>query len=470
MANDVVIVGTAYGCSTTTANRVYGINAITGGIIWNHNGTGTYQYDRFTGLAVDYGRNTVYATTLKTDANHTQNTVIALNTLTGARRWGWDYGGIEAEPVLANGGLFVATRAGILYKLDPDTGATIWQTTIVTSPGLIIQNVVVDAAFNTIYVVDTVGVIHALLDTCTGVVGLWSSSLSGAMVSAPPALFTNPDVPKLYVGSYNGRVYQLNHNTGVTESYATIYGSSTSVDVVAVTRSPGAVIGGYRLIAEAGGTMKYICIPWAADGAQKAIVTVPACYDPNAPTSGLEVGGDLGRKISPTGQGTTRLLSVSKSTCYAFQCASLFGNLPSGLGVSALTSTNATPVWDSSSFVAEATMGLPMTVSLTVTSSIPGTYLTTLILGNAGNVHATVTLTNIVVAPITLSIALNGSQAELTWATNAAGFQLEYTPSLTPPITWQNIASGITTVGTLNHYSVADTATTSNRFYRLRFP
>src|SRR5205807_4320467 len=102
----------------------------------------------------------------------------------------------------------------------------------------------------------------------------------------------------------------------------------------------------------------------------------------------------------------------------------------------------------------------PMNISLTVTSAIPGTYLTTLTLANAGAVHATVTLTNIVVLPL-LVIALNGVQVELTWTTDAADFQLQCMPTLTPTPTWQTITNGITNSGGRNHYPVTDNANTT---------
>jgi hypothetical protein len=72
-------------------------------------------------------------------------------------------------------------------------------------------------------------------------------------------------------------------------------------------------------------------------------------------------------------------------------------------------------------------------------------------------------ITPVAVAP-TLSVALSGGSVKISWPTNATGFNLESTPSLTAPITWSPAGSP-TPVGTNNVVTIS--SPTGNLFYRL---
>ena len=128
---DTAVIGTDYSASgTTIANRVYGLDGGTGNALWIFNPTGVYEMDTVHGLAVDYARNSVYVVS---DKHLTpQNTVWAVSSITGAKRWSWDLGAIDVPPVLAAGRLYVVARDGILYVLDPATGTILWQVTVAT--------------------------------------------------------------------------------------------------------------------------------------------------------------------------------------------------------------------------------------------------------------------------------------------------------------------------------------------------
>ena len=73
------------------------------------------------------------------------------------------------------------------------------------------------------------------------------------------------------------------------------------------------------------------------------------------------------------------------------------------------------------------------------------------------------TVTNVVV-PV-LSATLSGGSVLISWATNATGFTLESTPSLTSPITWSPAGSP-TPSGSNNVVTII--SPTDNQFYRLR--
>ncbi len=74
------------------------------------------------------------------------------------------------------------------------------------------------------------------------------------------------------------------------------------------------------------------------------------------------------------------------------------------------------------------------------------------------------TVTN-VVQPA-LFVSKSGSSVQLAWTTNAVGYVLESTPSLSPPITWTPVGQTPTVVGTNNVVTL--TSPTNNAFFRLR--
>jgi outer membrane protein assembly factor BamB len=283
---DLVIFGTDYACGTTSANKVYALDASSGNVVWIFNATGTsFSVDRVGGLAVDYGHNLIYVVSHKTDPSGTQSTVWALKATTGTRVWSEDFGSVDVAPVFSDGKLYVATTIGTLAKLDPTTGSPIWSTAF-TSGGATTTSLSVQVAFSTasIYVVDTAGIIHSLLDNCTSVGSIWATNVTGALADTAPAV-VGP-AGKLYVGAHDGRVYQLDTTTGANDSYATIGGIGTSSSDPFVYFEVNAP----RLIASAGGVVKRLCIPWLADHGDKAFLSVPPGVGPDAPAEALQLG------------------------------------------------------------------------------------------------------------------------------------------------------------------------------------
>lgn len=65
----------------------------------------------------------------------------------------------------------------------------------------------------------------------------------------------------------------------------------------------------------------------------------------------------------------------------------------------------------------------------------------------------------------TLSQAIEGNKVILTWPTNFAGFVLQASPSITPPVNWTNVSPGSITGA---YYAVTNTLGTGNLFYRLK--
>jgi len=67
-----------------------------------------------------------------------------------------------------------------------------------------------------------------------------------------------------------------------------------------------------------------------------------------------------------------------------------------------------------------------------------------------------------------LAISLSGSQATISWTTNASNFQLLSTPSISPPIQWTAVTNQPVTNGILCIVTVS--ATNDVQFFRLELP
>lgn len=273
---DILFVGTHYACGTTTANRVYGLDAANGNVEWIFNSTGSSQVDAIHGLCVDYARNQVYVVSDKT-ALPSQSTVWALSTLTGAKIWSLDLEACEAEPVLAGGRLYVASRAGALYALDPTTGNILASTTVTTTASITVRLAAhVNGDEVTVYVVDSSGRLYTYRDMCSTLTPMWSFKPGSALVSAAPAIFGD----YLYVGADDGKVWQVRISDGNGPAYATVAaGVGPSYEPFVLQEGVDATTP--RLLARSVTTAKKLCIPWPHTPGDKAVMF------PRAPTSEL---------------------------------------------------------------------------------------------------------------------------------------------------------------------------------------
>lgn len=120
-----------------------------------------------------------------------------------------------------------------------------------------------------------------------------------------------------------------------------------------------------------------------------------------------------------------------------------------------------------------ATFNSPATIS-----DPPGTYPITPVFSDPDNKlpNYSVTTNNgtlTILSPPELSFTLGGGGGglfTLSWPASYAGFVLESSESLTPPIDWQPVTSGITESGGTKSYTVTNDTSVSGRLYRLRLP
>jgi len=152
------------------------------------------QNDTVHGLAAS--DDTVYATT--------SHTVSAVDTVTKAVRWTYPTeGAIDADPLVANGAVFVGTWLGEVIALEADTGKRRW---LVKTDNLI--DVTPALGDGTVYVVGAWGSVFAL-DAWSGE-QLWREEPGSYVFSASPALANGV----LYVGTHDKSLYALDAQNG----------------------------------------------------------------------------------------------------------------------------------------------------------------------------------------------------------------------------------------------------------------
>jgi outer membrane protein assembly factor BamB len=256
---DLVFVGTRYGCGTTTANRVYALDAGTGAIRWVHNLTQSYVYDQVTGLAADPARDLVYLTAANTLAV-SQPTVAALSTINGTRLWAANLGAIATEPVVGKTGVFVVTTHGVIHKLAFETGAVLWSLDLMLPGDLVQHPIVLDADHDDLFVADTGGFLHGVHDAGTSAAEQWQTKPAGQSVKG----FAFSRVTgRIYCTVGNARIYQLDRVAGVTESYASVLGPANQpMGRILLDDTPLGNLSDARVLTVAGSTLVKFQVPW----------------------------------------------------------------------------------------------------------------------------------------------------------------------------------------------------------------
>src|SRR5262249_31970137 len=122
--DDLLFVATSDGCGDQDSNRILAYSVHSFDEVWEFNADGVHRVGPGRKLLLDYASNTLYCVT---DTPNNQSAVWALDSLTGILKWSVNLGRSSFwGPILANGALYVADAAGILYKLNAANGQEIW--------------------------------------------------------------------------------------------------------------------------------------------------------------------------------------------------------------------------------------------------------------------------------------------------------------------------------------------------------
>jgi hypothetical protein len=182
---------------------------------------------------VDYARNYVYVVSRSNGG--TQPSLWVINSLSGALVTSFSLGDIEASPTLSVDGntLYVATTSGNLYAVNMSTLNYKWASPYYAALGSAVQGFIWENGDlpGRLYFGTTNGYVWALQDPGAGAAPpnpaspVWKTAVAAPSTPLP---LGNP-LDKLYVGSSDGKVHQLNLTSGVDEKQFTVGGGAYQV-------------------------------------------------------------------------------------------------------------------------------------------------------------------------------------------------------------------------------------------------
>jgi outer membrane protein assembly factor BamB len=300
--DDLVYVGTSYRsgglapcAGDSTQNRVVALSATDGHTVWQFNGDGLTSVDVVVGMALDRTRNvhidpsvdvvtirqedTLFVTTERR-ASVSQNSVWAIDVITGTERWGRNSGRMVGPPILSaryEDRIYVLTRGGLIKALHKSDGSEIWSQAIgaVAMRAAAVDPGGMDPRIAT---VDVLGRIAMIRDNGSTVETLWNSELP----MGPIPIGTSPRLPAVravstplmddpghvYVGASDGAIYQLDIATGEVLTSRTVDDDRTATVHELALQSPANGTDPAFMVAMSseGHLVKY-CIPFCRGSA-----------------------------------------------------------------------------------------------------------------------------------------------------------------------------------------------------------
>lgn len=222
LAQDLVVAGT-HNTSTTSANQIFGLNGNTGATVWTLTGaSGTVPAMDIISASptVDYVNNAIWMTS-RSNGGTSQPSLWKLNSNTGVVLFTANLGPIDYGPTLApqSDVLFVPVNGGVLTAIDPVTGITLGS----INPGDGgVKNSPATATFSMPYtVVFTTNTqvwayqFSCATSPCLAGGGTFTKLWGGTAVNNPSAPLTFAGINKVYVGGGDGKIHELDVNTGV---------------------------------------------------------------------------------------------------------------------------------------------------------------------------------------------------------------------------------------------------------------
>jgi outer membrane protein assembly factor BamB len=212
-SSDLYVVGTR-NSSTSTANKIVGLNGNTGATVWqivgNANSAPPLDIISSTPM-IDYQRNVVWITS-RSAAGTSQPSLWKVDANSGSVLATANLGDIDASPTLTTQGdvLFVGNNAGKLFAINPADGTTLGS--IATGDGAIQGFPVPENSQSPFQIAFSASstVQSVTFDSSTKTFSrVWST-----YISSPSAPIGFQGLTKIYVGSTDGKIHELDAATG----------------------------------------------------------------------------------------------------------------------------------------------------------------------------------------------------------------------------------------------------------------
>jgi outer membrane protein assembly factor BamB len=309
------------------------------------------------GDATDPAANTLYCGTLLQNPGSTQQSLWAINTLTGALRWSYNAGSIQNRPMLKSGpdGLRVyavnydggiQAFSPVADPVNPQHGKPLWSTPLQVPQNLKIVAVPWPYLSNDsriqLLVVDNGGNIRQFRDdgsngsigpvqNPTGVISATPCPSGTLCYRGTPVIGVGMNPTKIFVGRNDGRVQQLTETLSREGTMDVVVAPAINNDVYGVAvdvASPGFSIAADRLLALSGtGWLTRINIPIctnappsAPNGCSCSDGRVCGTGTPGDPFRCCNVAQDTCNTVGPNNPCRPRRCAVEPSCCvYYFE-------------------------------------------------------------------------------------------------------------------------------------------------------
>jgi len=220
-STDLVYVGTRYGGACGIGdpdedNQIVAYNAQNGNPVWTFNNSATVDMDFVGALAQEDGSDILFVASDRTDP--TFDSLWAIDVLTGTLLWSENVGPVWTTPLLMDGRLYVCTLGGELKVLDQSTGAVIWSASNGGTPIIADPRMLKTASGDVLIAsVDISGRVWLARDDDFFGSSLWSINLPAGAKGSALEFGLGGEI--LYVGSDDGRIYQLDLTTGAVKAF-----------------------------------------------------------------------------------------------------------------------------------------------------------------------------------------------------------------------------------------------------------